>query len=557
VRPTSKLNDPLRGAVDQLRLTPVALYSANFTPAPGANLQPGSPASDTRSVLVVWTPPTTGGATVAYQVYRTTDGAPRESIHAGNISGTVFVDETAPRGELCYEVEALNARGEAGPPATACLNTPAPAPNDPPALTAPLDLVVTRTDSLVAHGATGNAVYALDESTGQSAADATGQTPAATLGSATGTDSSDPRWLAGRVGNGLYFDGSNDRVNLGDAATLRLGGSFTLEAWVKRASSGTTDCIINKGDTGKRNYYLMLTANGKIELQWQNTLGAVFTTTTTRDSVIDSGWHHVAAVYDQNAGENRIYLDGVLCTRAAATGTPVTNIELAYLGVRRVGGSFTGYMHGTLDLVRLAGWAVYAANFTPPTSYTSVEPATLHRVTWTAPVSGGASGYNIYRAVAGGDFTRLNATPIPGLGFVDMTPPDGACYRVTAVDAAGTEGPACDPVCAPLPVAKSQAEPQDVPATPEVADLGAAPNPFNPSTVLRFSLAQAGPVNLTIYDVRGQRVATLQNGPLPAGEHTIRWEGRDESGATVASGVYFVALQNAGNVQRLKLLLLK
>ena len=49
------------------------------------------------------------------------------------------------------------------------------------------------------------------------------------------------------------------------------------------------------------------------------------------------------------------------------------------------------------------------------------------------------------------------------------------------------------------------------------------PNPFNPATNIRFSLAESGETMLSVYNIQGQRVATLVNGSLPAGQHTVRF----------------------------------
>jgi hypothetical protein len=76
-----------------------------------------------------------------------------------------------------------------------------------------------------------------------------------------------------------------------------------------------------------------------------------------------------------------------------------------------------------------------------------------------------------------------------------------------------------------------------------------APNPFNPSTTLRFSVERAETIKLAIYDLAGRRVKTLINGQLPAGEHRVTWNGRDEGGQAVASSVYLILLQGADFVE--------
>lgn len=73
---------------------------------------------------------------------------------------------------------------------------------------------------------------------------------------------------------------------------------------------------------------------------------------------------------------------------------------------------------------------------------------------------------------------------------------------------------------------------------PEI-DLRAAPNPFNPSTFLRFSLAVAGSARLEVFDLRGRRVAMLHDGPLPAGRHGFAWQPRN-----LGSGVYLARVSS-------------
>src|SRR5262249_55370277 len=69
-----------------------------------------------------------------------------------------------------------------------------------------------------------------------------------------------------------------------------------------------------------------------------------------------------------------------------------------------------------------------------------------------------------------------------------------------------------------------------------------APNPFTRSCTIGFSTPVTGPANLRIYNVAGRLVRTLVSGVLEAGAHQRVWDGRDESGALVGSGVYFYRL---------------
>jgi hypothetical protein len=87
--------------------------------------------------------------------------------------------------------------------------------------------------------------------------------------------------------------------------------------------------------------------------------------------------------------------------------------------------------------------------------------------------------------------------------------------------------------------------------------LIAYPNPFNPRVTLRLSLDRPSWAELIVYDLRGQRVSILWTGRLPEGESEFIWEGTDQRGEQVASGVYVVRAIAAGKEERCKLVLLR
>ncbi len=83
----------------------------------------------------------------------------------------------------------------------------------------------------------------------------------------------------------------------------------------------------------------------------------------------------------------------------------------------------------------------------------------------------------------------------------------------------------------------------------------ARPNPFNPSTTISYSVAHSAHAELVIYDVRGRLVRALWRGTVPAGRHEVIWDGRDDSGARAASGVYACQLR-VGTVEETRQLVL-
>lgn len=87
--------------------------------------------------------------------------------------------------------------------------------------------------------------------------------------------------------------------------------------------------------------------------------------------------------------------------------------------------------------------------------------------------------------------------------------------------------------------------------------LGNYPNPFNPSTTIQFSLKESSPVQIEIFNITGQKVRTLVNGTLPAGTHNIEWNGTDNSGRGVGSGVYFFKMGSGKYTSTKKMILMK
>ncbi len=83
------------------------------------------------------------------------------------------------------------------------------------------------------------------------------------------------------------------------------------------------------------------------------------------------------------------------------------------------------------------------------------------------------------------------------------------------------------------------------------------PNPFNPETTIRYQIPERAEVQVTVYNVQGQKVATLVNGVQDQGEYQISWRGEAANGSKVASGVYFYRLSAGSFVQTRKMLLVQ
>ncbi len=83
------------------------------------------------------------------------------------------------------------------------------------------------------------------------------------------------------------------------------------------------------------------------------------------------------------------------------------------------------------------------------------------------------------------------------------------------------------------------------------------PNPFNPQTEIHFRVETSGSGNLAVYDLSGQQVRLLYSGLFYGGEQSFTWNGRNDQGQTMASGIYFCRLEQGGLRQEIKMTLLK
>jgi hypothetical protein len=193
-------------------------------------------------------------------------------------------------------------------------------------------------------------------------------------------------------------------------------------------------------------------------------------------------------------------------------------------------------------------------NLAPPTP----QPFTGEYVAGTATLQWGVSpapDFAAFRLHRGGnvDFVPSEANLIATTTSCSYVDAFGgtACYRLCALDVHGN----ASPFAMVLPNGAV-----DVPGTAlprELALSAPAPNPLRGSTTLRLALPRAARAAGAVYDQQGRHVRTLLAGTLPAGEHTIRWDGRDESGRDVPSGMYFVRCETEGRAMTRRIVALR
>lgn len=124
-------------------------------------------------------------------------------------------------------------------------------------------------------------------------------------------------------------------------------------------------------------------------------------------------------------------------------------------------------------------------------------------------------------------------------------------YKVAAVDVHGNTGATALLEPDSFSAVGDDAPPQTTRLRPNL------PNPFNPSTTIRYESAFAGPVRVQVFDAAGRLVRTLVDGRQSAGSHAVDWNGRDDAGREAASGVYLYRLGTEEGTLTRRMTLLK
>ena len=209
-----------------------------------------------------------------------------------------------------------------------------------------------------------------------------------------------------------------------------------------------------------------------------------------------------------------------------------------------------GAVIGPIGFASVAGMASRHDRIVPVAlqAYDSYWTAGRVKLTWRLIDIEGVVSFDILRAAGTGLLVPIGEAAIDEYRgtfvFVDDAVEPGTTYRYHVfVFEDGS------------PVASFETS-VTTPATVSSLDQN-VPNPFNPATTIRFSIASKEHVQLMVYDVAGRRVATLVDERRPADIYKITWDGLNDSGERVASGVYFFRLRAGKFTRTKKMLLLK
>ncbi|MFC2076836.1 LamG-like jellyroll fold domain-containing protein [candidate division KSB1 bacterium] len=223
----------------------------------------------------------------------------------------------------------------------------------------------------------------------------------------------------------------------------------------------------------------------------------------------------------------------------------------------------TAYPTGHYSTAPDSGWSVDNLVPAAPTSGGGFRLATGENVlSWSEAVD---DDFN-YFVISRGQDTGFDAAAVEAIGttatssYADMPPdPEAHCfYRVAAVDFSGNMSLFSEEISIGPNDLKSASGISDNTALPDKFDLAQNfPNPFNPETTIRFATPEDSFVSLSVYNIFGQLVRTLKNERLPAGFHQIRWDGRDDMGRFIGSGVYFYSIKAGDYTGTRRMVLLK
>ncbi len=207
-----------------------------------------------------------------------------------------------------------------------------------------------------------------------------------------------------------------------------------------------------------------------------------------------------------------------------------------------ISASLTDEVDLTLELFRDIGWPIPSVPVAAVTQMSARRDAGGVTLQWSgAALERGGLEFHVYRTVDGGRRTQLSTAalgPANEYEFIDTEAPEQALeYWLQVNWPGGTED-----WVGPLAVAP-------VTGAGLFRFSAPSPNPFREASALRFSLPASGTVNASVHDLRGRLVRMLTAGNLDAGSHQLIWDGLSDTGAAVASGVYFAQVEFEGRRQ--------
>ena len=325
--------------------------------------------------------------------------------------------------------------------------------------------------------------------------------------------------------SGLFFDGSDSYVLCPSSPSLNLTEAFTIEAWINPIGWGENSAFGFGRIIDKQRFLFLLTDSNPVLNDYSICLwlfhedGSNSRSVAPDNSISLNSWQHVAVTYD-GISEVKIYVYGQeqsLTQTAPPAGNILDNSANDFIIGNSIGQSYT--FEGTIDELRI--WNVVRDE----------QQINDYMFQYLSGNEQGLVGC-----------WRMNEAN--GETIIDFTSNanDGTLYDTSWITGAPMIMTSTDDLLSNDLSSRLVLYPN-------------FPNPFNPSTTISYQLPKNSKVELTIYNLKGQKVQTLTNEFKDKGNHTVTWEGDDELGNPVTSGIYFYKLK-ADDFQKVKKMIL-
>ena len=259
--------------------------------------------------------------------------------------------------------------------------------------------------------------WKLDEASGLTAADSSGQGNDGTLTNMAGNE-----WTAGQINGALAFDGTNDYVNLGNDGSLQLTGDMTITVWAKLATGNAGNYYGIAGKLRDAPYAgFALTRHSTNYFYFWIADGTTIESIASNATYTDTNWHHIAGV--RRSGTNYLYIDGVEQT---ATNTRAIRDSGDFAFIGRQYSSYNGrYFKGIIDDVRIYNRALSTeeiAQLAETLEYNGFTEAKVSSDNTSITIStpGTNEGDLLIAAVATDGDTSLSLSPPGGEGWTEV-----------------------------------------------------------------------------------------------------------------------------------------
>jgi len=313
----------------------------------------------------------------------------------------------------------------------------------------------------------------------------------------------------------LYFDGDESYANCPSSESLNLTNEITLEAWIEPTSYGSVPNLGFGRIFDKEKFSLYLAGespsfnNHSLVFEFKNENDEIFRCNTPENSISLDSWQHVAVTYD-SIDEVKMFIQGAeqtLSNSGTPTGYIADNSDFDLL----MGNSQTLFwsFEGLIDEVRC--WNTVRSD-------TDIQIMMLYHL------SGNEAGLVGCWQMNEGNGEILN----------DLSPFEHTADISNAIWSQGIE------------LIPTAIEEENVIDFQEPVSLHSYPNPFNTSTTISFQISseQNKQKEIEIYNLKGQKIRTFHNHQMNQSvNRQIVWDGRNESGKQMNSGIYFYHLQ--------------